>query len=56
MQFPQVETDHDLRHEQDGGSIVGFDPNNGCFEVFQLDNKQQSTSLGFNFLHVSKVG
>ncbi|CBI40504.3 unnamed protein product, partial [Vitis vinifera] len=56
MQFPQGEADHDLWHEQDGGSTAGFDPDNGGFEVLQLDNKQQPTSSGFNFLPASKVG
>ncbi|XP_010661910.1 uncharacterized protein LOC100241322 isoform X3 [Vitis vinifera] len=50
------EADHDLWHEQDGGSTAGFDPDNGGFEVLQLDNKQQPTSSGFNFLPASKVG
>ena len=50
------EADHDLWHEQDGGSTSGFDPDDGGVEVLQLDNKQQSTSSGLNFLPASKVG
>ena len=55
MQFPQGEADHDLWHEKDGRSTARFDPDNGGFRVLQLENKQQSTSSGFNFLAASKV-
>ncbi|XWS35888.1 hypothetical protein CRYUN_Cryun20dG0035500 [Craigia yunnanensis] len=48
--------EHELRHEQDRGSSGGFDPDNGSFEMLQLDDKQLSTSAGYNFVPSSRVG
>ncbi|XP_021281040.1 uncharacterized protein LOC110414270 [Herrania umbratica] len=50
------ETEHELWHEQDRGSSGGFDLDNGNFEVLQSDDKQLSTSGGYNFVPSSRVG
>ncbi|KAL5572088.1 hypothetical protein UlMin_021685 [Ulmus minor] len=51
-----VEADHDFWHEQDRGSTGGFDLDNGGFEMHQSDDRQQSTSAGYNFHPSSRVG
>ncbi|KAK9279221.1 hypothetical protein L1049_012899 [Liquidambar formosana] len=38
----------DFWHEQDGGSTGGLELDNGSFEIHQSDDKQVSTSAGFN--------
>ncbi|PQP95595.1 uncharacterized protein Pyn_10368 [Prunus yedoensis var. nudiflora] len=50
------ETDHDFWHQQERGSTGGFDLENGSFELLQEDDKQQSTSAGYNFHPSSRVG
>ncbi|TYK04389.1 Poly(A) RNA polymerase cid14 [Cucumis melo var. makuwa] len=49
------EGDQDFWHEQDRNSAVGFDHDNGGFEGPLLDDKQQSTSGGFNFSPSSRM-
>ncbi|KAE8646213.1 uncharacterized protein LOC101209112 isoform X3 [Cucumis sativus] len=49
------EGDQDFWHEQDRNSTVGFDHDNGGFEGPQSDDKQQSTSGGFNFSPSSRM-
>lgn len=49
------EGDQDFWHEQDRNSSAGFDHDNGGFEVPQSDDKQQSTSGGFNFVPSSRM-
>ncbi|XVE77267.1 hypothetical protein DITRI_Ditri13aG0048500 [Diplodiscus trichospermus] len=48
--------EHELWHEQDRGSSVGFDLDNGSFEMLQSDDKQLSYSAGYNFVPSSRVG
>ncbi|XP_038899578.1 uncharacterized protein LOC120086843 isoform X1 [Benincasa hispida] len=43
------EGDQDFWNEQDRNSTVGFEHDNGGFDGPQSDDKQQSTSGGFNF-------
>ncbi|EOX95734.1 Poly(A) RNA polymerase cid14, putative [Theobroma cacao] len=50
------EAEHELWHEQDRGSSGGFDLDNGSFEMLQSDDKQLSTSGGYNFDPSSRVG
>ena len=50
------EADHDVWHEQDRPSTGGLDLDNGGFEMLQTDDKQQSTSSGYNFSSSSRVG
>lgn len=50
------EADHDFWQEPDMGSPGGFDLENGSFEMLQSDDKQQSTSAGYNFRLSSRVG
>ncbi|XVF22392.1 hypothetical protein REPUB_Repub12eG0168400 [Reevesia pubescens] len=50
------EVEHELWHEQDRGSSGGFDLDNGSFEMLQSDDKQLSTSAGYNFIPSSRVG
>ncbi|XVF33186.1 hypothetical protein REPUB_Repub17cG0146800 [Reevesia pubescens] len=50
------EVEHELWHEQDRGSSGGFDLDNGSFEMLQSDDKQPSTSAGYNFVPSSRVG
>lgn len=49
------EGDQDFWHEQDRNSTAGFDHDNGGFEVPRSDDKQQSTSGGFNFIPSSRM-
>lgn len=50
------EADHDFWQEQDRGSSGRFDLDNGSFEMLQSDDKQQSTSAGYNFHPSAGVG
>ncbi|XWS32056.1 hypothetical protein CRYUN_Cryun23aG0128200 [Craigia yunnanensis] len=50
------EVEHELWHEQDRGSSGGFHLDNGSFEMLQSDDKQLSTSAGYNFVPSSRVG
>ncbi|XP_010266483.1 PREDICTED: uncharacterized protein LOC104603986 isoform X2 [Nelumbo nucifera] len=45
----QEDVDRSFWHEQDEGSIRGFDSDNGSLQMLQSDDRQQSTSVGFNF-------
>ncbi|XWS76888.1 hypothetical protein CRYUN_Cryun01aG0216600 [Craigia yunnanensis] len=49
------EAEHELWHE-DRSSSGGFDLDNGSFEMLQQDDKQLSTSAGYNFVPSSRVG
>ncbi|XP_043724351.1 uncharacterized protein LOC122671279 isoform X2 [Telopea speciosissima] len=51
----QEDGDHGFWHEQDAGSTRGFDADNGSFQVLPVDEKQQPTSVGFNFVPSSQV-
>ncbi|KAH9731626.1 NTP transf 2 domain-containing protein [Citrus sinensis] len=51
-----MEGDNDYWHQQDRGSGGGFDLENGNFEMLQSDDKQQSTSAGYNLLPSSQIG
>ncbi|XP_044493681.1 uncharacterized protein LOC123217016 isoform X2 [Mangifera indica] len=50
------EAEQDHWHQQDRGSPGGFDLDNGNFEILQSDDKQQSTSAGYNFFPSSRIG
>ncbi|KAJ0112753.1 hypothetical protein Patl1_00589 [Pistacia atlantica] len=50
------EAEQDHWHEQERGSSGGFDLDNGNFEMLQSDDKQQSTSAGYNFVPSSRIG
>ncbi|XP_022757533.1 uncharacterized protein LOC111304829 isoform X2 [Durio zibethinus] len=50
------EMEHESWHEQDRGSNGGLDFDNGSFEMLQSDDKQLSTSAGYNFVPSSRVG
>ncbi|XWS46204.1 hypothetical protein CRYUN_Cryun14cG0044700 [Craigia yunnanensis] len=50
------ELEHELWNEQDRGSSGGFDLDNGSFEMLQSDDKQLSTSAGYNCVPSSRVG
>ncbi|XP_015888728.2 uncharacterized protein LOC107423652 isoform X1 [Ziziphus jujuba] len=50
------EADNDFWQEHDRGSSGGFDLDNGSFEMLQSDDKQQSTSAGYNFHPSARVG
>nr|XP_008376110.2 uncharacterized protein LOC103439336 isoform X2 [Malus domestica] len=50
------ETELDFWHQQERGSTGGFDLDNGSYEMLQEDDKQQSTSAGYNFHPSSRVG
>ncbi|XP_022732942.1 uncharacterized protein LOC111287037 isoform X2 [Durio zibethinus] len=57
--FPEMnagEVEHELWHEQDRGSSGGFDLDNGSFEMLHSDDKQLSTSAGYNVVPSSRVG
>ncbi|KAH8516935.1 hypothetical protein H0E87_005045 [Populus deltoides] len=47
--------DHDFWHEQERGSISGFDIENGSFEMHQLDDPQPSSS-SYKFVSSSRRG
>ncbi|XVF80221.1 hypothetical protein PTKIN_Ptkin15bG0053700 [Pterospermum kingtungense] len=49
------EVEHELWNEQNRGSSGGFDLDNGI-EMLQSDDKQLSTSAGYNFVPLSRVG
>ncbi|KAG4138589.1 hypothetical protein ERO13_D07G143400v2 [Gossypium hirsutum] len=50
------EVEHDSWQEQDRGSSGGFvDLDNGSIEMLQSDDKQLSTSAGYNFVQSSRV-
>ncbi|KAH9732317.1 NTP transf 2 domain-containing protein [Citrus sinensis] len=51
-----MEGDNDYWHQQNRGSGGGFDLENGNFEMLQSDDKQQSTSAGYNLLPSSQIG
>ncbi|KAK8570387.1 hypothetical protein V6N13_003070 [Hibiscus sabdariffa] len=50
------EMENELWHEQDRGSSGGFDLDNGGFEMPHSNDKQLSTSVGYNFVNQSRVG
>ncbi|KAJ7962553.1 Poly(A) RNA polymerase cid14 [Quillaja saponaria] len=50
------ESDNDFWHEQDRASVNGIEINNGSFEMVQSDDKQQSTSGGYNYTPPSCIG
>ncbi|KAL5796030.1 hypothetical protein ACOSQ2_000850 [Xanthoceras sorbifolium] len=50
------EADHDYWHEQERGSTGRLDLDNGSFEMLQSDDKQQSTSGGYNYVPPSRTG
>ncbi|XP_042505017.1 uncharacterized protein LOC122081795 isoform X1 [Macadamia integrifolia] len=47
--------DRGFWHEQDASSIRGFDADNSNFQMFPSDEKQESTSVGFDFIPSSRV-
>ncbi|XP_052306455.1 uncharacterized protein LOC7457392 isoform X3 [Populus trichocarpa] len=49
------EPDHDIWHEQERGSISGFDKENRSFEMHQLDDPQPSSS-SYKFVSSSRRG
>ncbi|XP_022929817.1 uncharacterized protein LOC111436320 isoform X1 [Cucurbita moschata] len=55
LEMNSREGDEDFWHEQDRNSSVGFDNDNGGFEGLQSDDKQQSTSGGFNTIPSSRM-
>ncbi|XP_021911138.1 uncharacterized protein LOC110824964 [Carica papaya] len=50
------EVEQDFWHEQERVSPGSFDLENGSFDMIQNDEKQQSTSAGYNFVPSSQVG
>ncbi|KAJ4728136.1 putative Poly(A) RNA polymerase cid14 [Melia azedarach] len=56
MEMNPGEGDHDYWHEQDRASSGGFDLENGNFEMLQSDDKQQSTSAGYNLVPSTRTG
>lgn len=50
------ETDHDFWHNQERGSTSGFDHDNGGLEMLEADDRQQSTSAGYNSHPSSRIG
>ncbi|XVF73040.1 hypothetical protein PTKIN_Ptkin12aG0169500 [Pterospermum kingtungense] len=50
------EVENELWHEPERGSSGGYAPDNGSFEMLQLDDKQLSTSAGYNFVPSSRIG
>ncbi|MBA0656087.1 hypothetical protein Goklo_008483 [Gossypium klotzschianum] len=52
----QPEVEHESWHEQDRGSSGGYDLDNGGFEMLHLNDKQLSTSAGYNFVPHSRAG
>ncbi|CAN4111467.1 unnamed protein product [Withania somnifera] len=55
MEMNSGEEENDFCQDQDAGSSVGFDPENGNFETLQSDFKQQSMRSGFSFVPSSWV-
>ncbi|XP_011023198.1 PREDICTED: LOW QUALITY PROTEIN: uncharacterized protein LOC105124774 [Populus euphratica] len=55
MEMNVREPDHDFWHEQERGSISGFDIENGSFEMHQLDDPQPSSS-SYKFVSSSRRG
>ncbi|OVA11438.1 Nucleotidyl transferase domain [Macleaya cordata] len=51
----QLEGDHSSWPNQDAGPGRGFGTDNGGFQVIQSDDKQQSTSVGYNFVPLSRA-
>ncbi|GLT84754.1 hypothetical protein SLE2022_029690 [Rubroshorea leprosula] len=52
----QGEGENDFWNEQDLRSNTGFDLDNGNFEIFHSDDKQQSTSAGYNSVPATRIG
>uniref|UniRef100_A0A2P2M8I0 Uncharacterized protein MANES_01G247200 n=2 Tax=Rhizophora mucronata TaxID=61149 RepID=A0A2P2M8I0_RHIMU len=50
------EANHDFWHEQERGSTGGFDIGNGSLDMHQSNDKQQSTSASYSFVHSSHIG
>ncbi|CAK9140504.1 unnamed protein product [Ilex paraguariensis] len=55
IQMNSGDADHDIWPEQDVDSTGGFELDNGNFEMLQADDKQPSTSAGFNFVPPSRL-
>ncbi|KAJ7951289.1 Poly(A) RNA polymerase cid14 [Quillaja saponaria] len=49
------ESDNDFWHEQDRASASGVEIDDGSFEIIQSDDKQQSTSGGYNYTMPSRI-
>lgn len=56
VEMNSVEADHEFWHEQDRGSAGRFDLENGGFEMLCSDDKQESTSSGYNINPSSRAG
>ncbi|XP_040373139.1 uncharacterized protein LOC112181964 isoform X3 [Rosa chinensis] len=56
VEMNSSETDHDFWHNQERGSTSGFDHDNGGLEMLEADDRQQSTSAGYNSHPSSRIG
>ncbi|XP_062000926.1 uncharacterized protein LOC133718129 isoform X1 [Rosa rugosa] len=56
VEMNSSEADQDFWHNQERGSTSGFDHDNGGLEMLEADDRQQSTSAGYNSHPSSRIG
>ncbi|CAN1309244.1 hypothetical protein LINPERPRIM_LOCUS27634 [Linum perenne] len=56
LELNRADADNDFWNEHERASIADLELDNGSFEMDQSDDKQQSTSGSYHFVHSSRIG